>query len=282
MYDTLALHSLWTSSGGRKSCAGHLPTTWSGPQHDTTCSDGSLHQLIEHLSVSFESFFPTAFQGAAFETFGRVRDLLPLPSLGSFDELFESVKFIPAELARPLLDNVVSVLNHMYGHAPRPCPGKPTGLQVDVLQSMLDETDSWYQRLSTTCVQEDVEGSFLNLTGQSGNASGPLAAEKFDLLTKSGGVGPLKFVPASVKDVLSSPSALFSEAPPGLNRFPGVRKDDRTEYAILVAKQLLSQKVELASDISAGASIFPVGKKDSIKCAKYGTAHAFRLQRCGR
>jgi len=68
-----------------------------------------------------------------------------------------------------------------------------------------------------------------------------------------------------VKQLLSTPDELFSKAPAGLDRFSGIRREDCQQYARLVIRQLQSRKVDLTFDISAGASVFPLGKRDSSK-----------------
>ena len=75
-------------------------------------------------------------------------------------------------------------------------------------------------------------------------------------------------VPPDVKDLLTQPAELFKDAPAGLGQFASVNRSDRREYAELVVNKLVSRKVDLSRVVSAGASIFPVGKKDSTKVRK--------------
>ena len=94
---------------------------------------------------------------------------------------------------------------------------------------------------------------------------GSLRADAFDLLDVSGGFDPMPVLPDQVHNVLAGSSTMFREAPGGLNRFEGVKAVDRPEYAKLVARQLISRKVELGRSIKGGGTIFGVGKKDSEK-----------------
>ena len=105
---------------------------------------------------------------------------------------------------------------------------------------------------------------FRKVSGQEENLlASTLQADKIDLLTSSAGVDPLPFIAHEHAQAAPDPGVMFDSAPAGLNKFQGVRREHRKEYAKLVCKQLLAGTVELRASVHAGASIFPAGKKDS-------------------
>ena len=108
--------------------------------------------------------------------------------------------------------------------------------------------------------------AFLEVSGQAENlVSSTLSADAFDLLESSGGVDPMPSLDPVVAQPLLDESLLFPDPPQGLNKFANVRSEHRAEYVLLVARQLRAGKVRLARSVNAGATIFPVAKKDSIK-----------------
>ena len=90
----------------------------------------------------------------------------------------------------------------------------------------------------------------------------PLIADRCDLLERSGRVDPLPFVDDEARKTLSSGAELFGDGNLKHVRAAPIRRDDRCEYAWLVARQLRSRKVCFHQDVLCSASIFPVGKSN--------------------
>ena len=87
-----------------------------------------------------------------------------------------------------------------------------------------------------------------------------LDADKYDLLERSGGVDPLPHAVPEHRTTLESADALFQVANLDWVRAGRVGRDDRSEYARLVVRQLRCRKVGLLPDVRSSASIFVVGK----------------------
>lgn len=87
-----------------------------------------------------------------------------------------------------------------------------------------------------------------------------LRADCCDLISPSGDVGPLPWLPQEGRELVESPDKLFPCPPDGLRSFVNINREDRSEYARLVGRQIRCGKVGLASNIEAGATVFAVGK----------------------
>ena len=107
---------------------------------------------------------------------------------------------------------------------------------------------------------------------ESRGAGTRLRADAFDILERSGLANSTSRLTQEHKDIVEDPDQLFPNAHAGLSRFPGVPDKDRREYARLVVRQLRSGKVSLATSVSAGGTIFGVGKKIRTRCVRSGTA----------
>ena len=95
--------------------------------------------------------------------------------------------------------------------------------------------------------------------GGSGVVRPPLIADRCDLLERSGRVDAL---PDEARKTLGSGAELFGDGDLKHVRAAPIRRDDRCEYARLVARQLRSRKVCFHQDVLCSASIFPVGKSN--------------------
>ena len=60
-------------------------------------------------------------------------------------------------------------------------------------------------------------------------------------------------------------TCLIRRLPPNLGKFPGIHARDAEQYLKLVSVQLRSAKVDLATSIQGGGTVFDVGKKGSAK-----------------
>jgi len=108
--------------------------------------------------------------------------------------------------------------------------------------------------------------AFMAVSGQSNSSvSSTLVADAMDLITPSGRIDPLPYLEARHRRTLTVPSLLFPDPPDGLSSFANIRREHRLEYARLVVRQLTASKVALVRRVTGGATIFPVGKKDSAK-----------------
>jgi hypothetical protein len=112
---------------------------------------------------------------------------------------------------------------------------------------------------------QNVIGSSLGLAGRAAPSPSGMNADAFDLLERSGCVKTSPLLPRSDTDLFENTAEFFCGAPPGLNKFPQVNDSDRSEYARLVCRQLLSRKVCLLDKVSGGGAVFSVGKKDGAK-----------------
>ena len=90
-----------------------------------------------------------------------------------------------------------------------------------------------------------------------------MEADRFDLLEYSSMVDPSKYLPPAVNQLLGSPATLFPDPPSDLDSFPGIRDRDCGEYSHLIAKQLLSGRVELTTSVCGGGTVFSVSCKVS-------------------
>ena len=89
----------------------------------------------------------------------------------------------------------------------------------------------------------------------------PLDAARCALLSRSAQLDPLRFVDTEVKELLHDPSRLLPTFRPGMCPVSRVDARDKEQYAFLVLRQLRAGKVTLRCSISAGASVFTVGKR---------------------
>lgn len=81
-----------------------------------------------------------------------------------------------------------------------------------------------------------------------------------DLLKHSGGVDPLPHAEPASRLILNSADALFPGECMYWVRAACIGRDDRSEFARLVVRQLRSRKVCLRQSVKSSASIFTVGK----------------------
>ena len=84
-------------------------------------------------------------------------------------------------------------------------------------------------------------GDDLQIDG--GGPRPPLIADRCDFLDCSAGVDPLAFVKDNIKATLTSGDALFGQRDLQHFRAGLIRRDNRSEYARLVVRQLRVRKV---------------------------------------
>jgi hypothetical protein len=109
-------------------------------------------------------------------------------------------------------------------------------------------------------------GDSMDLTGvKASSGEEAFNADAFDLLQSSGTVDPMQCLDPLTRNCIIERPGIFPRSAMGLEKFPGVRRADKDEYAKLVALQLRSRKVELVDSVLAGGSVFAVGKKGSAK-----------------
>ena len=101
-----------------------------------------------------------------------------------------------------------------------------------------------------------------------GFLTGPLRADAFDILDKSGLCDPIQHLDDDVADLLADPVALFTRADDSLRRFPRIAAADMPEYARMVVRQVLSGKVELRTSILGGGAVLARTKPASAKLRK--------------
>ena len=176
----------------------------------------------------------------------RQRDLFPLP-----------LSTCRSDFARA----VVAVLNFLYGvRAPVLVPRRVSAAQ----QAALDNIDACLQEFTVRLLA--CPAGSLDLDGweafepDAGEERLELDAARVDCPERAGTCDPLPLLPDEVRAKLLDPEALFSEAPPGLERFPGFYAGRPTEYHKLIVRQLRCGKLSLAESVRGGGTVFPVGK----------------------
>ena len=198
---------------------------------------------------------------------GRSRDLYPLPSISPTFAADIMDGDCDAGLVQPVVqlsNSAVAGLNALAGCGAPTSSVRLTKVRRAVLERVIGKVVRMLKRLRSL---EEVPGEMaLGLLIDDADVTGESKAKKLDgmacdLLDTSAGVEPLKYVPSDVSAVLSSPDALFGAT--GIERCqPGrIPREDRSQYALLVLRQLRCGKVQLHGSIAAGAGIFPIAKK---------------------
>ena len=217
----------------------------------------------------------------------RVRDVFPLPLLdlhvchvlleGSLGDLFGDLRFVMR-----VANLGLKGLNTMYGYGVVSAGLGLYAPQRAVQLRALQTSSRWCWQMSIQLPPSpDIAWAKLIHDDNGGgptSARPPLIADRCDLLDRSGRVDPLPFVDDEARNTLSSGATLFGDGDLKHVRAAPIRRDDRCEYARLVARQLRSRKVGFHQNVLCSASIFRL-VKPMVRCAKCGMVSTFLLSR---
>ena len=194
----------------------------------------------------------------------RVRDVFPLPLLdlhvchvlleGSLGDLFGDLRFVMR-----VANLGLKGLNTMYGYGVVSAGLGLCAPQRAVQLRALQTSSRWCWQMSIQLPPSpDIAWAKLIHDDNGGgptSARPPMIADRCDLLDRSGRVDPLPFVDDEARKTLCSGATLFGDGDLKHVRAAPIRRDDRCEYARLVARQLRSWKVGFHQNVLCSASI---------------------------
>jgi len=244
----------------------------------------SVDRLLQSLRLLVPMIAPTACINM--EVSSRQRDILPAPLLEWWPIPVDGLTNEQTGTLIGTANCALSALNAMYGNVSASCRGFPTAAQRSIQYIAAAKAYRMRARLAHSGASFDylealrsVVGDSIEITGaKPAQSCGNFAASSFDLLPCSGLVDPLPSLPQQVSSLVMQESGIFMDMPAGLDKYAGIRRTDKTEYAKLVTLQLRSQKVELAHSVSGGGAVFAVPKKDSTKLREVW--HGERVSLC--
>ena len=199
----------------------------------------------------------------------RHRDLFPLPLLGLSALDKSELQSWKRKILLSFINLVVLVLNYLHGlSVSASLPSQLNAAQGDVHSRIVARCLQFHSRLVSVgdeswehLVPDWVPG----IVRTDGPRYGEIKAEAIDCLVQAGMCDPLPHLPVSVQGTLMDPSALFENAPNGLDGFAGVAETERLEYVKLVAKQLRCGKLGLSERVKGGGSVLAVSKPGTGK-----------------
>ena len=157
-------------------------------------------------------------------------------------------------------------LNILYGERVRACGRGRCSPQRAVQLRALRKASRWCMQLceQSPTLPRDAWRKLIHEDSQPGGADQrpALVADKCDLLDISGRVDPIPFIDNIARETLASGESLFDGSDLKHVRAGLIRRDDRAEYARLVARQLRSHKIAFHIDVKSSASVFAVGKSN--------------------
>jgi hypothetical protein len=166
--------------------------------------------------------------------------------------------------ALTFINAVIAILNFLYGiRAPvrLPTASTLTAAQSDVVKRISRACKELAIRLSSAPPSfKSCSEAWAAFHQPNANTSVPLNAKLVDNLVKAGTCDPAQLLPNDIAALVSTPVALFPQAPTALNKFASFYSGQRSEYVQLVIAQLRCGKLSLAGDVRAGGSVFAIEK----------------------
>ena len=162
----------------------------------------------------------------------RDRSIFPLPLSKSLRLESRGLSDPEQTVVSSLVDSTIFGLNALYGMATPSSRLNANSSQGTVHDNILNNCAALVRAIrSVHEVRDDVEALDHLTHGPQSAGSPPFKADAFDLLPESGKVDPLPCLRKDMQKTIRE--HIFENAPKGLDRFPGVKDADRSEYAKL-------------------------------------------------
>ena len=213
--------------------------------------------------------FQARFKSLCSRPAGRHRDIFPMPLLDPGVPMPSALPTWKAKILRNFVNLVLVSLNHLAGVSCKAAlPARRTAAQMDVVHRTIDRCMDFYMRLQSAAdgMWEHLLPDWIpGIVKPEGPKFGNLKADAVDGIPCSGACNPLEMLPAEAKSIILDDKKLFRDAAPGMDHFEGIPESDRVEYVKLVAKQLRSGKLGLASSVRGGGTVLTVSKPGTGK-----------------
>ena len=140
-------------------------------------------------------------------------------------------------------------LNTMYGVAPAAASRSVMSAQRSVLDMLQQKVCRTIERVGGCSAAPSGRDALQHLTDDCNRKTfaPKFSAPAFELLADSGNVDPLPLLPEAAPRVVLDADEMFVGAPAGLEKYAGITLCDRKEYVKLVAAQMQTHKVDLAT-----------------------------------
>ena len=187
------------------------------PAADTHLHDAGPDSLLRcwcstvlGSTCPFGVFAKTFVEGGFPVSKDRCRDLLPLPRARE-EDLHGWTPRIDRSTAVTLLNISCAGLNYLFLDGEQGAlPRSTTSLHCAVFSRLRAKLDDAFAELTDEDRGPDVAGAFGRLTSvTSAQRYPPLRADGVDVLAVSANIDPLAYVPQTVRDLLTTPTALF-------------------------------------------------------------------------
>ena len=211
------------------------------------------------------------------ESCNRQRDVFPLPrcTVVLVQEMLEMTG-PDAELICYVANSCFDGLGVLSGYHLGCVPSQITEAQRSIMSICIRKVGRMLSRLASCEEPPPSENCFDRLCGPAdgaGRSSVPLVADQCDVHPNCGRVDAQAYITDEMRECLESPSSLFKDDCDTLADFPALTGTSRKEYVRLMARELVSRKVDLVDSIKGGGTVFGVAKSSGrIRSVWHGHA----------